>query len=111
MAGEISWKLPWRNLEELAVRVAAEQLARDMDSVTSEVERDDHDSVSCFFHVSDGEENYTVEVSFYDLGGSDIVMSVEEEWSDNAEAWDAACDMAERLAEKLDAAELELNDD
>lgn len=109
MAGEISWKLPWRRLDARAVSAAAEDLVRNMPGVKVTVDPEDDDCVSCYFEVPDPDGDYVVELSFYDLGDGDIVFSVEEEWSDNAEAWDAACEMAERLAELLNAGELELD--
>lgn len=52
--------------------------------------------------------SYTLELSFYDLDQDGRVMSLEGEWSDNAAAWDAACTLADELAEELDAEPLDL---
>lgn len=57
---------------------------------------------------ADGPATYTLELSFYDLDQDGRVMSLEGEWSDNASAWDAACTLAEELAEALDAESLDL---
>ena len=55
-----------------------------------------------------GRSSYTLELSFYDLDQDGRVLSLEGEWSDNTEAWDAACTLAEELAEALDAEPLDL---
>jgi len=72
------------------------------------VEDEDDGCVSLFLAVEDPEEPYTVELSFYDLEGS-ILMSLEEQWSDNADAWDAACQVAEDLAGRLEARAIDLD--
>ncbi len=108
MAGEMNWRLPWSALDERAVREAADALAADMEGVVARVENEDDDCVSLFLDIQDPEDPYTVELSFYDLEGGQIVMSLEEEWSDNGDAWDAACQYAEDLAARLRAHEIDL---
>ena len=109
MAGEMNWRLPWSALDERAVLEAALALTSDMEDVVARVENEEDDCVSLFLDVSDPEEPYTVELSFYDLEDGQIVMSLEEEWSDNADAWDAACQIAEDLARRLRAHEIDLD--
>lgn len=53
-------------------------------------------------------ETWTIELSFYDLDSDGRVLSLEDEWSDNLGAWDAACALAEELAEALGAESLDL---
>lgn len=107
MAGDINWILSWDRLTEKAVREAAVRLVAVSEGVSFEVEDEGDGCVSLFLKVADPEDPYTVELSFYDLEEGGIVMSLEEEWSDNAEAWDAACGLAEGMAELLDAQELD----
>lgn len=107
MAGDINWSLPWSRLTEKAVREAAVRLVAISDGVSFEVDDEGDGCVSLFLKVADPAEPYTVELSFYDLDEGDVVMALEEEWSDNAEAWDAACGLAEAMAELLEAQELD----
>ncbi len=53
-------------------------------------------------------ETWTIELSFYDLDSDGRVMALEDEWADNLGAWDAACALAEELADELGAEELDL---
>lgn len=53
-------------------------------------------------------ETWTIELSFYDLDSDGRVLALEDEWADNLGAWDAACALAEELAESLDGELLEL---
>ena len=110
MAGERNWRLRWKHLEVGAVGDAARQVARAMEGVTSEVEKDAADTLSVFFRIDDPGEPYTVELSLYDMGRGEVMLCLEAEWSDNHEGWDAACEFAEEMAEVLGAEEVELDD-
>ncbi|MCB9761752.1 MAG: hypothetical protein H6739_18055 [Alphaproteobacteria bacterium] len=105
--GEIHWLLPWRRLDKRAVLDAAQTLAARMEDVSIEVDEEEPGCVSCLFIVEDPEEPYVVELSFYEVDG-DVVLALEEEWADNADAWDAACGIAEEMAEVVGGQQLEL---
>lgn len=107
MPGEIMWTLPWSRLTEKAVRDAAQRLIATSEGVSFEVDDEGEGCVSLFLHIADPDEPYTVELSFYDLDDGDVVLALEEEWSDNAESWDAACGLAEEMAELLGARQIE----
>ena len=124
MSDELSWSLPWQTLRVDQIRQVAEQIAAPH-GLKVEVELEEEDCVSCFFTApevfvavaggwqpdlaeGEGGEEFILELSFYDLDQDGRVMSLEGEWSDNAAAWDAACTLAEELAEALDAEQLDL---
>ena len=126
MSWEITWRLDWRDLRTERAKQAVAEVLTGWPSATLRVEQEDSDTFSCFVEVpadvvaglaeaAAGEEqlverpaSYTLELSFYDLDQDGRVMSLEGEWSDNAAAWDAACTLAEELAEALDAEQLDL---
>ncbi len=135
MSWEITWRLDWRDLRTERVKQAVAEVLTGWPGATMRVEQEDSDTISCFVEVpadvvaglaeaaagvdeadQDGAEeqlverpaSYTLELSFYDLDQDGRVMSLEGEWSDNAAAWDAACTLAEELAEALDAEQLDL---
>lgn len=131
MSWELTWKLGWGSLRADRVREAAERLAATMPGAVTRVEVEDRDCISCYFEVpaaivdaaresgeqagdegpeasSGGPARYTIELSFYDLDSDGCVFSLESEWSDNEAAWDAACQLAEDLADAVGAEPLDL---
>ena len=109
MSGNRNWRLSWKQFDLGAVRDAAALIVGGMEGVRSETERDAPDTLSVFFRVDDQEDPYTVELSLYDLGRGTVMLSLEAEWSDNHQAWDAACEFAEEMAEQLGASEVDLD--
>ena len=124
MSDELSWSLPWQTLRVDQIRQVAEQVAAPH-GLKVEVELEEEDCVSCFFTApevfvavaggwqpdlaeGEGGEEFILELSFYDLDGDGCVMCVEPEWSDNEAGWDAACQLAEEFAERVDADPLDL---
>lgn len=128
MSWELTWGLDWKELRAERVLKVAQQVAATWAGTTVRVEVEDRDTISAFFVVpaalvaaameengaelgqegADLPEHYVLELSFYDLDQDGCVMSLEGEWSDNAAAWDAACQLADALADELDAEPLEL---
>lgn len=138
MSGELTWRLPWGDLRPERVKKAVGALLEGWPGVRVEIEVEDRDTISAIFTVPNalvqaaseaasgmtpGEgdleaepdeeaepdpETWTIELSFYDLEEDGRVLALEEEWADNLGAWDAACTLAEELAEALGAEPLDL---
>lgn len=123
MAEELTWRVGWEELRPDRVRDAGVAVAAKFPGLGVEVEVEERDSVCLYFTVPEayvaaaggwdapeGEgETFTVEISFYDLDGDGCVFCLEDEMSDNESAWDAAVQLAEELAEILEADELDLD--
>lgn len=118
MSWERLWRLPGKRLDTLAIRQAAASVAAAYEGVAVEVEWEEDDEVTCFFSVPRGgtpgngaphpSEPWEVEVSIYDLGQDGVVLSLEGEAADNDAAFDDACQLAEDLADALDAEPIEV---
>ena len=110
MGWDRTWRLKKSRLKLESVKDAAAKVARGYAGVRTEVEKDGED-VLCLFLVPTEEgstEHREIEVSIYNLGGDGHVISLEAEASDNNEIWDDASQLAEDLADRLNARELEL---
>lgn len=110
MSWERTWSLRPQRLKLERVREAALAVAQDYEGVSAEVEKDGEDLL-CLFHVPGGDvrpEPFEIEVSIYDLGAEGHVISLEAEAADNNAAWEDASELAEELAEHLEARELDL---
>lgn len=122
MAEELTWRVGWEELRPDRVSEGATAVVAKLPGLSFEVEVEERDCVSLFFKVpeayvaaaggwdppeGDG-DTFTIEISFYDLDGDGCVFCLEDEWSDNESAWDAACKLAEDLAEVLDADAIDL---
>ena len=117
MSWERVWKLPGKRLDLPAIRGVAEQVAQAYAGVRVAVDWEDDDTVTCFFLVPEEgsqdlvdtvPDDHQVEISFYDLGSDGVVLSLEGEASDNDAAYDDACQLAEDMAELLDAMPIEV---
>lgn len=111
MSWERLWRLPGKRLDAAAIRTAAAQVAAAYAGVAVEVEWEEDDTISCFFEVpreDEEDEPWEVELSVYDLGRDGFVLSLEGEAADNDAAFDDASQLAEDLAELLEAAPLEV---
>lgn len=110
MSWERTWRLKKSRLKLDTIKDAATKVARDYAGVRPEVEKDGEDILCTFFVPTEqgGEEEMEIEVSIYDLGGDGHVISLEADAADNHEVWDDASQLAEDLAERLNASELEL---
>ena len=111
MSVESTWRLPWIGLRESRVLEALTPLAEKYGGLTLTVEEEEPGSITAIFRLppdpETGLEN-EVELSFYNLGDDGVVMSLEEEFSDNGEIWEAAWELADAIADDLGAGLLEL---
>jgi hypothetical protein len=109
MSWDRTWRLPKSRLKLETIKDAATKVAADYAGVTAEVEKDGED-ILCLFIVPtpEGGEELEIELSVYDLGSDGHVLSLEADAGDNNRVWDDASQLAEDLADLLDAVELEL---
>lgn len=105
---DLTWRVPRNRAGLDTIRRAACATAAEYTGVEVEVAQEDADCVTCFFTVPSPEGPAVVEVSVYDLDRDGHVLSLEGEASDNADSWDDAAELAENLAERLDAEPLDL---
>ncbi len=111
-----TWRLPWRSLDFSRLHVAAVNVAAGFAGVTVNVEDEGEGTHTAFFTVPvpDDAQEYDIgpeaicEISVYDLDGGSIVMTLEGDAADNAWLDEDADQIAEALAEALDADVLDL---
>ncbi len=116
-----TWRLPRGrcSLEEL--KVAAEDVSKRYAGVTVVVEDEGEGILTCFFKVpvpADTEDpdageyaeddEGTVEISVYELGGDGAMLCLEDDASDNDWLEEEADQIADDLAESLEAHTLDL---
>jgi hypothetical protein len=117
MYGDRTWRLPWRSLDLGRLVAAAQNVASGFSGVTVEVEDEGEDTHTCFFSIPVPEDEIeddigpfaTCELSVYDLEGGTIVLTLEADASDNSWLAEDADQVAEALAEVLEARVLELD--
>ena len=103
------WRLAKRSISTGDCREAAERVASGYEGVSVEAEREAEDCLSLFFTLPLGEGlSAEIELSVYDLGGGQVVLSQEPDAGDNNLYWDEACQLAEDLSEELQAEPVEL---
>jgi hypothetical protein len=99
------WKLSSKQIAEKDFILAAKGVVDGYDGVKLECVREAQDCLSFFFKVplSDSEPVQIVELelSIYDLGSGQIVLSLEPDAAENNHYWDEASQLAEDLAEDL----------
>jgi len=116
MFGDRTWRLPWNRLDHGRLVVAAQNVASGFAGVTVEVEDEGEETHTCFFSIPVPHDEIeddigpvaTCELSVYDLDGGSIVMTLEADASDNSWLDEDADQVAEALAEALDARVIEL---
>jgi hypothetical protein len=100
-----TWKIAGKKLEEPRIREAGAQVAQAYEGVSVEVEREDREFITLFFSVpvrADGaDQTVEVELTVYDMGRDGLILSLEEDASDNNAAWEDASQLAEDLADGL----------
>lgn len=103
------WQLAKRSINNGEFREAAERVAAGYEGVTVEADRESDDCFSLFFTlpVEDG-VTAEIELSVYDLGSGQIVLSQEPDAGQNNLYWDEACQLAEDLSEELQAEAVDL---
>ena len=103
------WQLAKRSIDNTECREAAERVAAGYEGVTVEADREADDCLSLFFRLPVEEGKATeIELSIYDLGGGQIVLSQEPDAGENNLYWDEACQLAEDLSEELHAEPVDL---
>ncbi len=116
MSDSREWSLPWRSLDLARLKIIAQDVARNYDGLTVRVEEDEPGSHSVFFTVpgdpeassEEAQGPHVAEVSLYDLGRGEIVLSLEDDASDNAWLGEEADQLAEDLADALEGEPLDL---
>lgn len=108
----MSWDRTWRcrntRLQFQDFVVAVDTVIATYDGVQGRVEREADDCWTCFFTVPDAEDTVkTYEVSLYNMGKDGFVLSLEADASQNHLSEDAD-QLAEDLAEELDAESMDL---
>ena len=106
---DLVWSIPGRSLNLASLRDAGERIAAAYEGLSVEVEQEAADCISLFFDVPDEEGGHAqVEISAYDLGRDGLVLSLEPDDGDNEMAWEDAAQLADELAEMLDARPLDV---
>lgn len=81
------------------------------DGVSVVVEKEDPEFITLFFAVpwEEGEdETAEIEITVYNLQRDGLVMSLEADAADNHGAWEDGAQIAEDLADKLEATPLDV---
>ena len=96
------WRLAQRSISTADCKSAAERVAAGYEGVAVEVEREADDCLSFFFSLPVEEDvRAEIELSVYDLGSGQVVLSQEPDAGENNSYWDESCQLAEDLAEEL----------
>ena len=108
MSWDRSWAFESKNLKKEDIRIAAEQVLREYEAITLEVDEEASDCTTCFFSLmkTENSEPPIIELSIYHMGGRRYILSLEGDASDNA-TQDLAQDLAEELAVVFEAEPLE----
>lgn len=117
-----TWRLPRSGCSLAELTAAAEAVTARYDGVTVEVEDEGEGILTCFFTVpvpADTEDEDlgefaeddegVVEISIYEVDDAGWMMSLEDDASDNDWLQEEADQLADELAELLDARSLELD--
>ena len=115
MFGDRTWRLAWRSLDLGRLADAARDVAAGFAGVEVEVEDEGEGTHTAFFRIPVPEEDMeddigpeaTCELSLYDLDGR-IVLALEGDGSDNSWLGEDADQVADALADALEAHPLEL---
>jgi hypothetical protein len=108
---DLHWRLRSKQLDLNKLKEAGEAVAACYDGVSVVVEKEDPEFITLFFAVPLGEgddENVEIEITVYNLQRDGLVMSLEADAADNNEAWEDGAQIAEDLADKLEATPLEV---
>jgi len=108
MAWDRTWRCKKKSLTVKELTSAAEAVAEGYKGVQVNVEQEADDCITCFFLVPTEEDTEnTFEISIYNLGRDGFVISLEAAAADNRLS-DDADQLAEDLADQLEAVPLEL---
>ena len=108
---DLHWRLRSKQLDLKKLREAGETVAACYDGVSVLVEKEDPEFITLFFAVpwEEGEnETAEIEITVYNLQRDGLVMSLEADAADNDGAWEDGAQIAEDLADKLEATPLEV---
>jgi hypothetical protein len=106
---ERTWSLSWRSLDLPRLQIIAADVAAGYEGVVARVEEEDRGTHTCFFDVpgdpeaddNESQGTHTAELSLYDLGRGELVLSLELDASDNEWLDEEADQLAEDLADAL----------
>lgn len=112
-----TWSLVWRSLDLAGFRQYCEEVAANYDHITVEVEEEERGTHTAFFTLpgdplAEDERDtgpQVCEISVYNLGRGDIVLSMELDASDNDRLGDAADQLAEDLVAAIGGEPLDLD--
>ena len=111
MSWDRTWGFKKRKLKPGDIQPAATRVSEAYEGVDVTVEKETEDCITCFFSVPaepDSAEPLCVEISIYNMGSAGHVISLEADAADNSANWDDASQLAEDLADVLEAQALEL---
>ena len=111
MGWDRTWGFKKRKLKLTDIQQAATTVAGGYAGVAVTVEKESEDCITCFFSVPKEAglaEQYRLEISIYNMGSDGHVLSLEADAEDNSTTWDDASQLAEDLAEMLEAQPLDL---
>jgi hypothetical protein len=112
-----TWRLVWRSLDLPGLRQHGVEVAANYDDVTVEVEEEERGTHTVFFTLpgdplAEDEEDtgpQLCEISIYNLGRGEIVLSLELDAGDNDRLGDAADQLAEDLVAAIGGEPLDLD--
>ena len=111
MSWDRTWGFKKRALSVTHIQDAAQRVATGYAGVSVTIDKESEDCITAFFSVPIAENSDTVatiELSIYTMGRNDHILSLEGDAADNHETWDDASQLAEDLAESLNATPLQL---
>jgi hypothetical protein len=111
-----TWRVPWKRLDLPRFTQAATEAAAAYAGVQVTVEAEDVDTHTAFFAIPArppegdelGGEGGVVELSLYDMDGDGILLSLEDDASDNARLQEDVDQLAEDIADALEAESVDL---
>lgn len=108
---DLHWRLRSKQLDLNKLREAGEAVAACYDGVSVIVEKEDPEFITFFFAVpweQGDDETAEIEITVYNLQRDGLVMSLEGDAGDNNEAWEDGAQIAEDLADQLEAKPLDV---
>ena len=102
MSWDRTWRCSKKKLLYTEVEQAAQRVAQSYKGIFVAVEQETADCITCFFTVSEDQNEQVFEISIYNLGKDGWIISLEADASDNRLSEDSD-QLAEDLAAELDA--------
>lgn len=108
---DLHWRLRSKQLDLNMLKEAGEAVAACYDGVSVVVEKEDPEFITLFFTIpwDQGEQGTAeIEITVYNLQRDGLIMSLEADAADNNGAWEDGSQIAEDLADQLEATPLEV---